>query len=521
MRERETGPTVLSAMVEQLEDATSARVRRIWLPRSPKRSPSPRPPAPWRRAPTAPAHPPCGPTSRAARHLDDPARQWQGPWVHDLTVAGGTVPSSADLSPARPLSCAPSPCPHAHPHPTRRRDLRLDLVGGGLSALAGLPHVGGIAGRADRERTARTVAELQAMLARREEAFASTASTPRPTPHLARPGQADRTRLHRRRVAHRRLRRTARRVLRPRRFGRRPLSSAAAATASTSSPACSLERRPHRHPVDVRQPHRTPPQRRRRLLHRPQTLRNPHRGHPGRVLTDGKLFAQAALPRIDTITSTADLGQALDEAAKSLRARLAWRTRRSRPGIATPPARHRLPSPSAEPHRIPIGVDQDSLSPALLDLFGTDQHLLILGDNECGKTNLLKLISRSSSTATPKTNSSSPSSTPAATCGAPSRALPRRLRPQRPLSTALAGGIADVLAKRSRRSPTRTPHRRTRLHRPPDRDPRRRLRHPHHRRAAAPRPLPALQSPPPRTSAFTSSSPAAPPVPPAPCTNRS
>lgn len=31
-------------------------------------------------------------------------------------------------------------------------------------------------------------------------------------------------------------------------------------------------------------------------------------------------------------------------------------------------------------------------APVSLDLFGQDQHLLILGDNECGKTNLLKLI---------------------------------------------------------------------------------------------------------------------------------
>jgi S-DNA-T family DNA segregation ATPase FtsK/SpoIIIE len=39
-----------------------------------------------------------------------------------------------------------------------------------------------------------------------------------------------------------------------------------------------------------------------------------------------------------------------------------------------------------------VGVDQETLSPVLLDLLDTDQHLLILGDNECGKTNLLKLI---------------------------------------------------------------------------------------------------------------------------------
>ncbi|WP_037652944.1 FtsK/SpoIIIE domain-containing protein, partial [Streptomyces exfoliatus] len=43
----------------------------------------------------------------------------------------------------------------------------LDLVGGGLQALGGLPHVGGIAGRADRERAARTVEVVRSMLATR------------------------------------------------------------------------------------------------------------------------------------------------------------------------------------------------------------------------------------------------------------------------------------------------------------------------------------------------------------------
>lgn len=53
-----------------------------------------------------------------------------------------------------------------------------------------------------------------------------------------------------------------------------------------------------------------------------------------------------------------------------------------------------LLSIAAEPKRIPIGVGQEALEPVLLDLFERDQHLLILGDNECGKTNLLRLVAR-------------------------------------------------------------------------------------------------------------------------------
>lgn len=47
----------------------------------------------------------------------------------------------------------------------------LDFGGGGMSAVAGLPHVGGVASRLDPERVRRTVAEVAGILARREEFF--------------------------------------------------------------------------------------------------------------------------------------------------------------------------------------------------------------------------------------------------------------------------------------------------------------------------------------------------------------
>ena len=43
---------------------------------------------------------------------------------------------------------------------------------------------------------------------------------------------------------------------------------------------------------------------------------------------------------------------------------------------------------------MPVGVDEAALAPVLLDLFGRDQHLLVLGDSGGGKTNLLALIAR-------------------------------------------------------------------------------------------------------------------------------
>jgi S-DNA-T family DNA segregation ATPase FtsK/SpoIIIE len=42
---------------------------------------------------------------------------------------------------------------------------------------------------------------------------------------------------------------------------------------------------------------------------------------------------------------------------------------------------------------IPIGINETALAPVLLD-FANEPHLMILGDAECGKTNLLRLIAR-------------------------------------------------------------------------------------------------------------------------------
>jgi len=113
---------------------------------------------------------------------------------------------------------------------------------------------------------------------------------------------------------------------------------------------------------------------------------------PGRVLTDGKLFAQAALPRTDGLGDTADLGAVLERTARTVRATWSGEVAqqvRVLPAVLEP---HLLPGPAAEPRRVPIGVDQTALEPVLLDLFEHDQHLLVMGDSECGKTNLLRTV---------------------------------------------------------------------------------------------------------------------------------
>ncbi|MER6997085.1 type VII secretion protein EccCb [Streptomyces sp. NPDC000410] len=397
MRERETGPTVMSVMVEQMRNATAGSARRIWLP--------PLPSALTLDAASGPVQAGVeglrlsrgtGTMKVPLGVLDDPGRQWQGPWTLDLTVAGGHVaviggPQSGKTTLLRTLALS-----LALTHTPREVAIYgLDLVGGGLSALAGLPHVGGIAGRVDRERAARTVAEVQAMLTAREELFREYGIDSidqlrqlRAQGRVPEAGSTDIvllvdgfgalrddfaelddavTELLRRgggygiHVVAGMLRWNDVRIATQSMFGTR---------------------------VELRLNDATDSGIDRKLS---ETLAS---DEPGRALTDGKLFAHVALPRIDAVPRTEDLGPALERAARTIRA--AWHGELAA-AVRVLPTRlpaAALPSPAVEPKRVPIGLDQDALDPALLDLFEQDQHLIVLGDNECGKTNLLALIAR-------------------------------------------------------------------------------------------------------------------------------
>ncbi|MGW0698273.1 type VII secretion protein EccCa [Streptomyces sp. NPDC002867] len=393
-RRRETGPTEMGVMVDQLTGA-AAPVRRIWLP-----------PLPTAIALDQVA----GPLDVGARGmqlakrkgalsvplglLDDPTKQWQGEWFLDLTVAGGHAaviggPQSGKTTLLRTLVLS-----LALTHTPQEVGIYgLDLVGGGLQALAGLPHVGGIAGRADRERAARTVEEVRNMLALREDLFREhgidsvdqlrTLHAAGRLPELAsaeiilvidgfgalrddfdelddavvdilkRGGGYG---IH---VVAGMLRWNDVRIAAQSNFGTR------------------VELRlndPSESSID------------RKLA---ETL-SPD--EPGRVLTDGKLFAQVALPRTDTLADASELGAVLERTARSVRA--TWNGDVAQPVRVLPHVLepHVLPGPAAEPRKVPIGLDQTALEPVMLDLFGHDQHLLVMGDSECGKTNLLRTI---------------------------------------------------------------------------------------------------------------------------------
>jgi S-DNA-T family DNA segregation ATPase FtsK/SpoIIIE len=115
---------------------------------------------------------------------------------------------------------------------------------------------------------------------------------------------------------------------------------------------------------------------------------------PGRGLTaQSKLHFLAALPRIDGRDDTDDLG----EGVSSLVAAVAesWGRRPAAPPVRMLPAE--LPAatlPAPEGNRMALGLFEADLEPAWHD-FSESPHLLVIGDSESGKTNLLRLIARS------------------------------------------------------------------------------------------------------------------------------
>ncbi|MFI0719631.1 type VII secretion protein EccCa [Streptomyces sp. NPDC021224] len=284
----------------------------------------------------------------------------------------------------------------------------LDFGGGTLAALAGLPHVGGVAGRLDHERVSRTLAEITSLLGRRERLFLEHGIDSMPT-------------FRRRRAAGEfpdepfgdvflvidgwsTVRQDFQdHVPTVNRIAARGLSYGVHLVTTTArwvelssqirdQSATRVELRmgdPLDSMVDIRRAGTVP--------------RSPGRG----LTTDSKLHFLAALPRIDGVESAADLADGVGDLVAAVAE--SWT------GPAAPPVRMlptllpvaELPPPPAAAvaaardgrpprtlFRIPIGVEETELGTAWHD-FTEAPHLVAFGDTESGKTNLLRLIARS------------------------------------------------------------------------------------------------------------------------------
>lgn len=117
---------------------------------------------------------------------------------------------------------------------------------------------------------------------------------------------------------------------------------------------------------------------------------------PGRGLTrDTKLHYLTALPRIDGVESAEDLTDGVAELVAAVKE--SW------PGPAAPAVRMlpaklpvtELPAPEAPlgGFRMPIGLEEQELSTVWHD-FTETPHMVVVGDTESGKTNLLRVAAQ-------------------------------------------------------------------------------------------------------------------------------
>lgn len=330
--------------------------------------------------------------------VDRPFDQVRDLLTVDLSGAGGHMavaggPQSGKSTVVRTLICA-----LALTHTPREVQFYcLDFGGGSLAGLTALPHVGSVAARVDTERIGRTVAEVTTILEERERLFLEHGIASMPDyrsrraagefadqPHgdvfvvvdgwsTVRQDHQDLIQIFTR-IAARGLNYGIHLVVTTARWVE--LAAAVRDQAGTR-----IELRmgdPIESMADTRRARSVP-------------------SAPGRGLTvDSKLHFLAALPRIDGVESADDL--AAGASALILDVGEHWTGPRA-PEVRLLPqllAGSDLPEPQttgAGGLRVALGMEEDKLATAWHD-FTTTPHLLVVGDTESGKTNMLRLVAR-------------------------------------------------------------------------------------------------------------------------------
>ncbi len=304
----------------------------------------------------------------------------------NLVVVGG--PQSGKSTLLRSLICATA-LTHT---PAETQFYLLDFGGGTLSTLADLPHVGGAAGRRDREAVQRTVSELTTLLDTRERLFGQYRVDSMAT-FRARSRQES---LEERpfgdvflvvdgwgvlRQEYEELEEQVTTLAaRGLGFG---IHVMIAANRWMEIRAALRDNLGTRFELRLGDPGDSEIDRRKAV--------NVPEGAPGRGMGRDKLHFLGALPRIDSGSRTDDLSDAVGRLVTSVRD--AWT------GPPAPPVRllprmvavTELPAPdAADAWRVPIGIGEADLRPFHLD-FAEDQHFYVFGDSECGKSALLRL----------------------------------------------------------------------------------------------------------------------------------
>ncbi len=271
----------------------------------------------------------------------------------------------------------------------------LDFGGGGLSAVAGLPHVGGVASRLDPEKVRRTAAEVYGILTRREEYFRSAGVSS---------------------IAEFRTRRARGDIsitdqpwgdvfllidgwgnFRTDYEALEPLVLDIAARGLgygihlvlTASRAMEVRSNLKDHLMNRLELRLGDPM---DSEFDRKVAANVPTGVPGRGQTPQKQHFMAAVPRIDGLSSDTDLADATTALAAEVSRH--WQ-QPGAPEVRLLPrefSASQLPPGDRFPNRgISFALDEDNLEPVFVD-FEQDPFFLVFGESESGKSNLLKLL---------------------------------------------------------------------------------------------------------------------------------
>ncbi|MDF2980046.1 MAG: FtsK/SpoIIIE family protein putative EssC component of Type secretion system, partial [Actinomycetospora sp.] len=281
--------------------------------------------------------------------------------------------------------------------PTEVQFYAVDLGGGTLAGLAGLPHVGSVAGRGEPDLVRRTVAEVAALLAGRErwfreagvESMVDLRARRRRSGELA-PGTGGSDVLgdvflvidgwHAFRSEYEQLEQT---VISLATGGLSyGVHVVIAATRWAELRPALRDLLGTRFELRLGDPSESEVDRRVAAV--------VPAGRPGRGLSRDKLHVLTALPRLDGVADAADLGRATGELVARVAA--AWGGPGA-PRVRLLPDRvgvEALPGPGeGPPHLLPLGLSEERLAPVLLDV-AADPHFVCYADAESGKTALLR-----------------------------------------------------------------------------------------------------------------------------------
>ncbi|MFH9675523.1 type VII secretion protein EccCa [Streptomyces sp. NPDC017405] len=393
--------TVLDVIVRRLE-AQGPAAHQVWLP--PLESPPsldallPGLAAVQGRGLTQPNYEGAGRLVVPAGLVDKPYEQRRDRLMLDFSGAAGHMqivggPQSGKSTLLRTLICA-----FALTHtPHEVQFYGLDFGGGGMAAVAGLPHVGGIASRLDPERVRRTVSEVYGVLTRREEYF-RTAGIASIADYRARRARGDisvtdqpwgdvflvidgwgnfRTDYEGLEPA---VLDIAARGLG---YGIHLVLTASRSMEVRANLKDHLMNRLELRLGDVMDSE----------IDRKVAVNVPA-GVPGRGLSPQKLHFMAAVPRIDGLTSDTELAEAT--AALTTEVGRHWQAPGA-PKVRLLPRRlDAVELPPGDRFRqrgVAFALDEENLEPVFVD-FEQDPFFLVFGESESGKSNLLRLLIR-------------------------------------------------------------------------------------------------------------------------------